>query len=131
MGERLTTVQAEARTGATRWAIIRAHNAGHLRGERDNRGRWKWDSDELDAWAVKRPSPQEPEEKKDEAQPPALWEALAEARERAARAEGEAEGLRLALGQAEKRAEAAEERLREAQARRRWFPWSKTHGERT
>ena len=125
MGERLTTPEAEKRTGATRWAILRAHKAGDLRGERDNKGRWVWDSDALDAWATKRPE----QEKKAEAAPeaPNLWPELSEARERAARAEGERDGLRVALTQAEKRAESAEAetaRLREAAERRgRWWPF--------
>jgi hypothetical protein len=125
MGERLTTPEAEKRTGATRWAILRAHKGGALRGERDNRGRWMWDSDALDAWTAKRPEPENKAEPQAEA--PALWVELSEAKERAARAEGERDGLRVALTQAEKRAESAEmetARLREEAGRRgRWWPF--------
>lgn len=126
MGQRLTTPEAEKRTGATRWALLRAHKAGALRAERDNKGRWIWDSDALDAWAAQRPEPENKAEPEPEA--PALWVELAEARERAARAEGERDGLRVALTQAEKRAESAEAetaRLREAAERRGrgWWPF--------
>lgn len=132
MGERLTTAQAEKRTGASRWSILRAHKAGALRGERDNRGRWVWDADDLDRWNENRdqtapaapgPQDQEPLEK--------LRAELMEARERAARAEGERDGLREALTEARGRAEAAEQRamaaetetarMREAAERR--GPW--------
>ena len=58
---------------------------------------------------------------------PGLWEALAEARERAGRAEGERDGLREALTAERARADAAEanaERWREAaEKRRKWWPF--------
>lgn len=138
MGERLTTPQAEKRTGATRWALMRAHKAGTLRGERDNRGRWQWDADELDRWTAQRPEPdtaqQPPQEPQDRAEVERLRADVLEARERAARAEGERDGLREALTDARSRAEAAEQRaavaesetarLREATERRRgWWPF--------
>jgi hypothetical protein len=124
MGDRLTTPEAERRTGATRWALLRAAKAGALRAERDNKGRWIWDGDALDAWAAKRPEPENKAEPAPEA--PALWVELSDAKERAARAEGEREGLRVALTQAEKRAESAEAetaRLREAAERRGRWGW--------
>ena len=126
MGDRLTTPEAEKRTGATRWALLRAHKTGALRAERDNKGKWIWDGDALDAWAAKRPEPENKAEP--EAAPPALWLELSDAKERAARAEGERDGLRVALTQAEKRAESAEAetaRLREAAERRGrgWWPF--------
>lgn len=121
MGDRLSTPQAERRTGATRWALLRAHKAGALQAQRDNRGRWWWDSDDLTAWLTTREQPDPP---------PAPVEAadrFAALVERAARAEGVAEGLRAALMHAESRAERAEaeaERWREqARQRRRWWPW--------
>ena len=135
MSERLTTAQAEKRTGASRWAILRAHKAGALQGERDNRGRWVWDADELDRWNEGRehpeaaPAPQEPQEVE------RLRSDLMEARERAARAEGERDGLREALTDARGRAEAAERRAAAAEsetarmqaaAGRRWrWPWER------
>lgn len=118
MGERLTTPQAERATGATRWALLRAQKAGALRGTRDNRGRWVWDSDDLATWIGSRPTAEGP--------PPDGGGALAMMAERAARAEGLAEGLREALAQAERRAERAEEeaaRWRDEARRRRWWPW--------
>lgn len=119
MGERLTTPQAERATGATRWTLLRAQQAGTLRGTRDNRGRWVWDSDDLAAWTASRPSGDNPA--------PTGAGTVAIMAERAARAEGLAEGLRQALAQAETRAERAEaeaERWREeARRRRSWWPW--------
>lgn len=136
MGERLTTAQAEKRTGASRWAILRAHKAGALRGERDNRGRWAWNADELDRWNESRDQPEAaptaPQEPQEVAR---LRVEVLEARERAARAEGERDGLREALTEARGRAEAAERRaaaaeseaarLREASGRRWRWPWER------
>lgn len=136
MGERLTTAQAEKRTGASRWAILRAHKAGSLRGERDNKGRWIWDADELDRWNEGRDQPEAaptaPQEPQEVAR---LRVEVLEARERAARAEGERDGLREALTEARGRAEAAERRaaaaeseaarLREASGRRWRWPWER------
>lgn len=136
MGERLTTPQAERHTEATRWALIRAHKAGTLRGERDNRGRWQWDTDELDRWMAERPAPQTaPEPLQNQQEMEQLRADLMEARERAARAEGERDGLREALKDARSRAEAAEQkaataesetaRMREAAGRGWRWPWQK------
>lgn len=136
MGERLTTSQAERHTGATRWALIRAHKAGALRGERDNRGRWQWDTDELDRWMAERPEPQTaPEPQQDRQEVEHLRADIMEARERAARAEGERDGLREALTDARSRAEAAEQRaaaaeretarLLEATGRGWRWPWQR------
>jgi len=138
MGERLTTAQAERRSGASRWALARARKAGDLWAEQDNRGRWCWDGDALDRWAALRPveplpieAAPKPAETRPEAQAvEGIAAALMEARERAARAEGERDGLRVALDQANARATAAEARavaaesetarLREAAERRGW-----------
>lgn len=136
MGERLNTPQAERHTGATRWALIRAQKAGTLRGERDNRGRWQWDTHELDRWMAKRPEPQTaPELPQNQQEVERLRADLMEARERAARAEGERDGLREALTDARVRAEAAEQRataaegetarLREATGRGWRWPWQR------
>lgn len=136
MGERLTTAQAEKRTGASRWAILRAHKAGALRGERDNRGRWVWDADELDRWNESREQPEAaPAAPQDPQELGRLRAEVLEARERAARAEGERDGLREALTEARGRAEAAERRaaaaeseaarLREAGGRRWRWPWER------
>ena len=51
---RLTTAQAETRTGASRFALSRAAKAGELHPIRDNRGGLLWDPAELDAWAHER-----------------------------------------------------------------------------
>lgn len=133
MGERLTTPKAEKHTGVSRWALLRAQKSGALAGQRDNKGRWIWDTDDLDAWLAQRPKGETLPEQQQE---PAHTSKLAEARERAAAAEGEAKGLRIAVEQAEKRAEAAERRaenaeaetarLREAAERRRgWWPFGR------
>ena len=136
MGERLTTAQAEKRTGASRWAILRAHRAGSLHGERDNRGRWAWNADELDRWNEGREQPEAAPIASQEPQELARLRAeVLEARERAARAEGERDGLREALTEARGRAEVAERRaataeneaarLQEASGRRWRWPWER------
>lgn len=130
MGERLTTAQAEKRTGATRWAIMRAHKAGSLAGERDNRGRWVWDSEALDRWNENRDTQSATAPPPEHAELPRLRAELLEARERAARAEGERDGLREALNEARTRATAAEQRARAAEETARqvqgWrWPWKR------
>lgn len=52
--DRLTTAQAAQRTGASRFAIHRAKNAGQLHPIRANDGGFLFDPDELDAWAARR-----------------------------------------------------------------------------
>lgn len=130
MGERLTTAQAEKRTGATRWSIMRAHKAGALAGERDNRGRWIWDADALDAWNEARDTEHAPAAPQEPAELTRLRAELLEARERAARAEGERDGLREALIEARSRAATAEQRAARAEEAARqvkgWrWPWQR------
>lgn len=55
--ERLTTAQAAARIGASRFAIHRAKEKGRLTPIRDNRGRYLFDAEEVDAWAAQRAQP--------------------------------------------------------------------------
>lgn len=130
MGERLTTAQAEKRTGASRWALMRAHKSGVLPGERDNRGRWMWDADALDRWNEGRDTERTPAVPQEPAELPRLRAELLEARERAARAEGERDGLREALSEARSRAATAEQRAATAEEAARqvqgWrWPWQR------
>jgi DNA-binding transcriptional MerR regulator len=55
--ERLTTAQAAARIGASRFAIHRAKEKGLLNPIRDNRGRYLFDTEEIDALAAQRAQP--------------------------------------------------------------------------
>lgn len=130
--EKLTTKQAQDRAGVSRHALMRAKKKGLLFAETDNQGNLLWDSEALDRWATERPEPSAPP--KEEAKPeqeekaaPELWGLLADARERAARAEGERDGLREALTAERARTAAAEanaERWREAaEKRRKWWPF--------
>ena len=48
----LSLDQAAKRAGVSRWTISRALQAGRLLGIRDNRGRWRIESELLDAWVV-------------------------------------------------------------------------------
>lgn len=126
--EKLTTKQAQDRAGVSRHALMRAKKKGLLFAEADNQGNLLWDGEALDRWAKERPEPATPEPTKPMESPaPGLWEALAEARERAGRAEGERDGLREALTAERARADAAEanaERWREAaEKRRKWWPF--------
>ena len=112
--ERLTTAQAAARSGASRFAIHRAIKSGALHPIRDNRGRYLFDAEELDAWAAERAqrvalllrddSATEPATDAAQADVDALRDRLADAEKRAAVAEALAaerleriEDLRIAL----------------------------------
>ena len=129
--EKLTTKQAQERAGGiSRHALMRAKKKGQLFAEADNQGNLLWDSDALDRWAKERPQPATPPKTPTapaEGPAPELWTMLADARERAARAEGERDGLREALTAERARTTAAEanaERWREmAEKRRRWWPF--------
>lgn len=55
MGNPLSPEQAAKRAGLSRWTISRALQAGKLRGIRDNRGRWRVETDDLDAWLAEHP----------------------------------------------------------------------------
>lgn len=124
---KLTTREAVDRAGVSRYALMRAKKAGGLWAERDNKGGLLWDAEALDAWRAQHqadspqpgtgPSP-------DQA---AAWARYQEAAERAARAEGERDGLREALTAERARAAAAEAEAarwrEEATRRRRWWPW--------
>ncbi len=50
MSSTLSPEQAAQRVGLSRWTISRALQAGRLRGVRDNRGRWRIEVEDLDAW---------------------------------------------------------------------------------
>jgi regulator of protease activity HflC (stomatin/prohibitin superfamily) len=123
--ERLTTKEAMERAGVSRHALMRAKKKSELWAETDNKGGLLWDSDALDRWAAERPEAITAITEKQTA--PQGWEAVAEARERAAKAEGEVIGLRVALDAAKARAEAAEanaDRWRQAAEKRRsWWPF--------
>ena len=119
---KLTTKQAQERAGVSRHALMRAKKKSLLWAETDNQGNLLWDAEALDKWAIERP---EVQTSAPSAPPtsaaPEMWEAVADARERAARAEGERDGLRVALHAATARAEAAEARATAAERRRRWW----------
>ena len=108
--EKLTTAQAAARSGASRFAIHRAIKSGALHPIRDNRGRYLFDAEELDTWADERAlllradSATEPATDAAQADVDALRDRLADAEKRAAVAEALAaerleriEDLRIAL----------------------------------
>lgn len=122
---KLTTAQAAARSGASRFAIHRAIKSGALHPVRDNRGRYLLDADELDAWAAERPQPVAQSLRDDSATEPPPDAAQADV-----------DALRDRLADAEKRAAVAEalaaerleriEDLRIALAAGRWrWPWEK------
>lgn len=126
--EKLTTKQAQDRAEVSRHALMRAKKKGLLFAETDNQGNLLWDSEALDRWADERPEAATPEKIPPapiENPTPELWTMLADARERAARAEGERDGLREALSAERARTTAAEantERWREmAEKRRKWW----------
>jgi hypothetical protein len=129
--EKLTTKQAMERAGnISRHALMRAKKKGQLFAEADNQGNLLWDAAALDRWAKERPEPSTPPKARTttaEGPAPELWTMLADARERAARAEGERDGLREALTAERARTTATEanaERWREmAEKRRRWWPF--------
>lgn len=119
---KLTTKQAQERAGVSRHALMRAKKKGLLWAEADNQGNLLWDGEALDRWATERPKVQTPAPSAPNAgHTPEIWEVIADARERAARAEGERDGLRVALHAATARAEAAEARATAAERRRRWW----------
>lgn len=124
--ERLTTKQAQARAGVSRHVLMRAKKGGQLWAENDNKGVLLWDSEALDRWSAARPDTSKQPNSDEEKEPPqvaeldmlgALKMALEradklsdEARaltERAARAEGERDGLRETLAAEKARAEQA------------------------
>lgn len=121
----LTTAQAAARSGASRFAIHRAIKSGALHPIRDNRGRYLFDAEELDAWAAERAQRVALLLRDDSATEPATDAAQADV-----------DALRDRLADAEKRAAVAEalaaerleriEDLRIALAATRWrWPWGK------
>lgn len=124
--ERLTTKQAQARVGVSRHVLMRAKKGGQLWAETDNKGVLLWDSEALDRWSAERPeTSKQPDNSEEQERPQAaeldmlgtLKAALEradklsdEARalaERAARAEGERDGLRETLTAEKARAEQA------------------------
>ena len=123
--EKLTTAQAAARSGASRFAIHRAIKSGALHPIRDNRGRYLFDAEEIDAWAAERAQRVALLLRDDSATEPATDAAQADV-----------DALRDRLADAEKRAAVAEalaaerleriEDLRTALAAGRWrWPWDK------
>ena len=123
--EKLTTAQAAARIGASRFAIHRAKEKGLLNPIRDNRGRYLFDAEEIDALAAQRAQPVAQSLRDDAPADPAPDAAQVEIA-----------ALRDLLADAEKRAAVAEalaverleriEDLRTALAGARWrWPWEK------
>ena len=123
---KLTTKEAMDRAGVSRHALMRAKKKGELWAEKDNQDNLMWDAAALDRWKAERPEPAATPAPATTA-PPDVWEAVAAARERAAKAEGERDGLRVALAAEKARADAAEanaEHWREAaEKRRKWWPF--------
>ena len=123
--ERLTTSQAAARIGVSRFAIQRAKEKGRLTPIRDNRGRYLFDVAEIDAWAAERahaveqreraPKPADPAPDAAQAEITALRNLLADAERRAAVAEALAD---------ERLAHIEDLRIALAAGRWRW-PWEK------
>ena len=103
--EKLTTAQAAARSGASRFAIHRAIKSGALHPVRDNRGRYLFDAEELDAWSATRAHLVAQSLRDDSATEPATDAAQAEL-----------DALRDRLADAEKRATDAEKRAAVAEA---------------
>lgn len=55
MGSTLSLTEAAKRAGLSRWPISRALQSGRLRGVRDNRGQWRIEAADLDAWVAEHP----------------------------------------------------------------------------
>ena len=130
--ERLTTAQAAARIGASRFAIHRAKEKGLLNPIRDNRGRYLFDAEEIDALAAQRAQPVAQSLRDDAPADPApdaaqveiaaLRDRLADAERRATDAEKRAA---VAEALAAERLERIED-LRIALTAGRWrWPWGK------
>ena len=118
---KLTTKEAMDRAGVSRHALMRAKKTGELWAEKDNQDNLMWDAAALARWKAERPEPAAPTAPATTA-PTDVWEAVAAARERAAKAEGERDGLRVALAAEKARADAAEanaKHWREAAEKRR------------
>jgi len=118
MGRKLTTAEAERKSGATRWRLMRAQKAGDLVGYRDNKNRWLWDEESLVEWCAQSAHNVRAQLKHKEETD--TYKPLLEAVERAARAEGEVIGMKLALEEVRLRAEKAESELERLRARRWW-----------
>lgn len=58
MSSTLSPEQAAKQAGLSRWTVSRALQAGRLRGVRDNRGRWRIEAEDLDAWLAEHPPAQ-------------------------------------------------------------------------
>lgn len=102
----LTTKQATDRAGVSRFALTRAQKSGDLYAIKNNKGRWLWDVEALDAWAAEKPAQAktaQPVPAKDQERIQDLAQALG-------RAEGKAETLQTALEKMQK--ERDEERKR-------------------
>ena len=130
--ERLTTSQAAARIGVSRFAIQRAKEKGRLTPIRDNRGRYLFDAEEIDAWAAERahaveqreraPKPADPAPDAAQLEIAALRDRLADTERRATDAEQRAA---VAEALAVERLERIED-LRIAVSAGRWrWPWDK------
>jgi excisionase family DNA binding protein len=49
----ISPAQAAARSGVSRWTIVRALKSNQIKGHRNNQGHWKIDSDSLSDWVKK------------------------------------------------------------------------------
>jgi uncharacterized UBP type Zn finger protein len=133
-GQRLSTKQAEQRAGVSRFVLMRAQKAGELLATKDNKGRWVWSKDELDAWAAARPVepvPNVPKRAEKVKEPSADVGALLRS---LGVAEGRAQGLEIALDLSqneikELRRQVAELQMNNAeQANRPLSLWSRLFG---
>lgn len=101
----LTPAEAATRANVSRPTISRALKSSELRGIRDNSGRWRIESSDLDAWASERP----------------VFQHEQRAHSDQNSQDEQMNGLKIALSKAEARAEAAEKRAGEiGQDRDRW-----------
>lgn len=102
---------------------MRAQKNKELHAIKDNKGRWLWNPEELDAWAKKRPDEPKPTKEK--------VDKFADLSLALGKAEGKVEGLEIALKQSNEEAQrwriqSEKERERaDLLASRRWvFPWT-------
>jgi excisionase family DNA binding protein len=134
MSSTLSPQQAADRVGASRWTINRALLSGDLKGSRNNRGHWKVDPSDVDAWAAENVRTEQHTEQRTEQQSPqeaniahtfavenaGLKVEVSQLRERLAEAQEHAANARSDLAEARKE----REKFLEILARPRW-PWSR------
>lgn len=108
-----TTKQACERAKVSRFALTRAQKAGDLFAVKDNKGRWLWDVEALNAWAAEKPE-QTTQKPKMESVSQERLQTLAMA---LGRAEGERDTLKVALEKAEAQRDSEREKVNDLQTR--------------